>query len=183
MGAVLLTLVGCTAGTPQEPGSADSAPSSQAAAPTALSCEAVAAVAGPITSELQFSAADSTDEPDDLSCVWISSEVAEASSDLDSYGSLAIAFDPGTWSDADLDSAEQMGTVVEDPRVDAVGGRLIVSGEGAALADAGIVQLLFPKGTVTIVTAGALLSAASSEVVPSVDDAVGVAASVAELAG
>ena len=68
----------------------------------------------------------------------------------------------------------------DDPRAEAVDGRILLLTDGETLGEVGSVQLLSPRGTVTIVATGTLLSA-SPDTAIAVDAVIDVAADVEAL--
>lgn len=190
-----LSLTGCSA---QDAPDADPAPAAPAAAeaPTAdaatdapqadadtgasvISCADVAPLAAPITAGFTLSPDDSSEDATGTSCVWLNDAVAAGSTDLTAYATLGITVDGTTWS---ADELATVPGVSDDPRAAALGGRVLVLGEGQTLGEVGSVQLLYPEGTVTVVATGAMLTSPEAADIP-VDDVVGVAVDVAGLRG
>lgn len=185
-------LAGCASGSPSADGpGADSGASSGAgaaatpaetpSAATAITCDQIAEVAAPITAAFQFSPDDSSEDPTGTSCVWINDDALAGGTDIENYGTLAVAVDSTGWSADELAAIEQTGTVIDDPRAVAVDGRILLLSDGDTLGEVGSLQLLFPTGTVTIVVTGALMSTGAPDLAIPVDDAIGVAADVAAL--
>ncbi|GAA2077391.1 hypothetical protein [Microbacterium hatanonis] len=182
----LVLLAGCSAAA--EPAPASPVAETDAAGPVdagssalVITCDQVAAVAAPITAGMIFSPDDSSEDSSATSCVWITDDVDQGTTDLEGYGAIAIGVDGTGWTADDMEMLSATGTVIDDPRAAAVDGRVYLLAEGETLADVGSVQLLFPEGTVTVVTTGAALSATAEETAVPVDDVIGVAADVAAL--
>lgn len=182
----LVVLAGCSAAAepaPQSPVSDTDAagPIDAGSSALVITCDQVAAVAAPITAGMVFSSDDSSEDSSATSCVWVTDDVDQGTTDLEGYGAIAIGVDGTGWTADDMEMLSATGTVIDDPRAAAVDGRVYLLAEGETLADVGSVQLLFPEGTVTVVATGAALSATAEETAVPVDEVIGVAADVAAL--
>ncbi len=142
-----------------------------------ITCADIAPLAAPITGSFAFSEDDSTEERSGATCVWINDAVASTSTDLADYAALSVGIDDLTWTEEELST---LPGATDDPRAAALDGRVLVLGDGDTLGEVGSVQVLFPKGSVTIVATGALLTASPDTAIP-VDTVIDVAANVAEL--
>ena len=177
-----LLLAGCSSA----PADQSSAPANDAGAPTAapadsadtvITCADIEPLAAPITAGFAFSPDDSSEDASGTTCVWINDAVASASTALEDYASLAVGIDETTWS---MDELSTLSGAIDDPRAAALDGRVLLLGDGDTLGEVGSVQLLSPRGTVTIVATGMLLSASADTAIP-VDSVIDVAADVAAL--
>lgn len=140
--------------------------------PAVVRCDQVAAQVQAITTGLRFSAADSSELPDQTSCVWTTPETDGAA-----YGTLSVSVGAPDWYPedlADLDGAQ------DDPRAAAVGGRVLPAAPGTTMAEMGQLQLVYPGGTVSVVVTGSLYATPPSVEIPA-DDAIGAAAGAATL--
>ncbi|PRB10090.1 hypothetical protein CQ042_18435 [Microbacterium sp. MYb62] len=180
----MLALAGCSsapsssgpASAEDSGGSTESAPTSESA-DTIITCTDIEPLAAPITAGFSFSADDSSEGPSDTTCVWVNEAVASASTALEDYASLAVGIDGTTWSAEEL---RTLAGATDDPRAAALDGRVLLLGDGDTLGEVGSVQLLSPRGTVTIVATGTLLSASPDTAIP-VDAVLDVAADVGAL--
>lgn len=177
-----LLLAGCSSA----PADQSSAPADDAGAPTAapadsadtvITCADIEPLAAPITAGFAFSPDDSSEDASGTTCVWINDAVASASTALEDYASLAVGIDETTWS---MDELSTLSGAIDDSRAAALDGRVLLLGDGDTLGEVGSVQLLSPRGTVTIVATGMLLSASADTAIP-VDSVIDVAADVAAL--
>lgn len=168
------------------PADQSSAPADDAGAPTAapadsadtvITCADIEPLAAPITAGFAFSPDDSSEDASGTTCVWINDAVASASTALEDYASLAVGIDETTWS---MDELSTLSGAIDDSRAAALDGRVLLLGDGDTLGEVGSVQLLSPRGTVTIVATGMLLSASADTAIP-VDSVIDVAADVAAL--
>lgn len=157
-------------------GSAESTPTSESA-DTVITCADIEPLAAPITAGFSFSADDSSEDESGTTCVWINEAVASASTALEDYASLAVGIDGTTWS---ADELRTLPGAIDDPRAAALDGRVLLLGDGDTLGEVGSVQLLTPRGTVTVVATGTLLSASPDTAIP-VDAVLDVAADVGAL--
>lgn len=142
-----------------------------------ITCADIAPLAAPITGSFVFSEDDSTEDRSGATCVWINDAVASTSTDIADYAALSVGIDDTAWT------AEELTTLpgaTDDPRAATLDGRVLVLGDGDTLGEVGSVQVLFPKGSVTIVATGALLTASPDTAIP-VDAVIDVAADVASL--
>ncbi|MFK4789128.1 hypothetical protein [Microbacterium sp. ZW T5_56] len=145
----------------------------------AITCADIEPLAASITGNFAFSAVDSVEASDGTTCVWTNDAVTSGSTDIADYAALSVGIDNLAWT------AEELSTLpgaTDDPRADALGGRVLILGEGTTLGEVGSVQVLFPRGSVTIVATGAMLTASPDTAIP-VDAAIDVAAAVAGLRG
>ncbi|WP_169164109.1 hypothetical protein [Cellulomonas taurus] len=191
----VLALTACSA---EDAPAADPAPAAPAAAeataaedaPTAaetdadtdsagavITCAEIEPLAAPITAGFALSPDDSSEDATSTSCVWVNDAVASASTDLTAYATLSVTVDGTTWS---ADELATVPGVSDDPRAATLGGRILILGEGETLGEVGSVQVLYPRGTVTVVATGAMLTVPEAADMP-VDDVIGVAVDVAEL--
>ena len=90
---------------------------------------------------------------------------------------LAVGIDGVSWT---ADELRTLPGAKDDPRAEAVDGRILLLADGETLGEVGSVQLLSPRGTVTIVATGTLLSA-SPDTAIAVDAVIDVAADVEAL--
>lgn len=181
----VLLLAGCSSA----PAGPDSAPADDAGAPTAaaaesaesadtiITCADIEPLAAPITAGFSFSPEDSSEDASGTTCVWINEAVASESTALEDYASLAVGIDDMSWS---ADELRTLAGATDDPRAAALDGRVLLLADGDTLGEVGSVQLLSPRGTVTIVATGMLLSASPDTAIP-VDAVLDVAADVAAL--
>lgn len=178
----VLLLAGCSSA----PAAPDSAPADDAGAPTAaaaesadtiITCADIEPLAAPITAGFSFSPDDSSEDASGTTCVWINEAVASESTALEDYASLAVGIDDMSWS---ADELRTLAGATDDPRAAALDGRVLLLADGDTLGEVGSVQLLSPRGTVTIVATGMLLSASPDTAIP-VDAVLDVAADVAAL--
>lgn len=144
----------------------------------ALTCDDMTPAVATITEGLIPSPDDSSVDPSSTACVWITPETEDGGTDFENYGALSIVADDTSWSASELQSLP--GNLVDDPRAAALGGRILLLGEGDTLPQVGSVQLLYPEGTITLVVTGAFLAEPESIDI-SVDDAIAAAVGVAEL--
>lgn len=144
---------------------------------TLVTCADIEPLAAPITAGFSFSAADSSEDPSGTTCVWVNEAVASASTALEDYASLAVGIDGVSWT---ADELRTLPGAKDDPRAEAVDGRILLLADGETLGEVGSVQLLSPRGTVTIVATGTLLSA-SPDTAIAVDAVIDVAADVEAL--
>lgn len=181
-----LVLSGCSSApeTTDDPSVAEETPASQTAerddatAPAGpVTCADIAPLAAPITGSFAFSEDDSTEERSGATCVWINDAVASTSTDLADYAALSVGIDDLAWTEEELST---LPGATDDPRAAALDGRVLVLGDGDTLGEVGSVQVLFPKGSVTIVATGALLTASPDTAIP-IDAVIDVAANVAAL--
>lgn len=145
----------------------------------AITCADIEPLASPITGNFTLSAADSVEASDGATCVWTNDAVSSGSTDIADYAALSVGIDNLAWT---ADELSTLPGATDDPRADALGGRVLILGEGATLGEVGSVQVLFPRGSVTIVATGAMLTASPDTAIP-VDAAIDVAAAVASLRG
>lgn len=145
----------------------------------AITCADIEPLASPITGNFTLSAADSVEASDGATCVWTNDAVISGSTDIADYAALSVGIDNLAWT---ADELSTLPGATDDPRADALGGRVLILGEGATLGEVGSVQVLFPRGSVTIVATGAMLTASPDTAIP-VDAAIDVAAAVASLRG
>lgn len=177
-------LAGCSSdptadGSAPTPGSGEATESATApeSADTLITCADIEPLAAPITAGFLFSPDDSSEDASGTTCVWINDAVASASTALEDYASLAVGIDGTTWS---ADELRTLAGATDDPRAEALDGRVLLLGEGDTLGEVGSVQLLSPRGTVTVVATGMLLSASPDTAIP-VDAVLDVAADVGAL--
>ena len=177
----VVVLAGCSSPAAPSSAPADDAERSAAApvdsADTVVTCADIEPLAAPITAGFAFSPADSSEDASGTTCVWVNDAVASASTALEDYASLAVGIDSTSWS---ADELRTLSGAVDDPRAAALDGRVLVLGDGDTLGEVGSIQLLSPRGTVTIVATGMLLTASADTAIP-VDSAIDVAAEVAAL--
>ncbi|WP_337001370.1 MULTISPECIES: hypothetical protein [unclassified Microbacterium] len=180
--SAVFLLAGCSSGPSTEaPASTrDPAEATETApepADALITCADIEPLAAPITAGFVFSPDDSSEDSSGTTCVWINDAVASASTALEDYASLAVGIDGTTWS---ADELRTLAGATDDPRAEALDGRVLLLGEGDTLGEVGSVQLLSPRGTVTIVATGMLLAASADTAIP-VDAALDVAADVGAL--
>lgn len=142
-----------------------------------ITCADIEPLAAPITAGFSFSPSDSSEDASGTTCVWINQAVASESTALEDYASLAVGIDAMSWS---TDELRTLAGASDDPRAEALNGRVLLLADGDTLGDVGSVQLLYPRGTVTIVATGMLLSTSPDTAIP-VDAVIDVAADVGAL--
>lgn len=181
--AGLLVLTGCSSAT-VAPDSAPDTTARDAESSTSgestdevITCADIEPLATPISAGFSFSPADSSEDASGTTCVWINEAVASASTELENYASLAVGIDRTGWS---ADELRTFPGAKDDPRAEALGGRVFLLDEGDTLGEVGSAQLLLPRSTVTIVATGMLLSASPDTAIP-VDAVIDVAAAVGAL--
>ncbi|MCD2497068.1 hypothetical protein [Microbacterium nymphoidis] len=152
-------------------------PGTEASVAAAITCADIEPLAASITGNFTLSAADSVEGAEGTTCVWTNEAITSGSTDIADYAALSVGIDDLAWT------AEELSTLpgaTDDPRAGALGGRVLILGSGETLGEVGSVQVLSPRGSVTIVATGTLLTAAPDTAIP-VDAVIDVAAAVAAL--
>ncbi len=152
-------------------------PDTEASVAAAITCADIEPLAVSITGNFTLSAADSVEGAEGTTCVWTNEAITSGSTDIADYAALSVGIDDLAWT------AEELSTLpgaTDDPRAGALGGRVLILGSGETLGEVGSVQVLSPRGSVTIVATGTLLTAAPDTAIP-VDAVIDVATAVAAL--
>lgn len=160
-----------------DPGETSESASTPEPADTVITCADIEPLAAPITAGFSFSPTDSSEDATGTTCVWINQAVASESTALEDYASLAVGIDGTSWT---ADELRTLAGAIDDPRAAVLEGRVLLLADGDTLGDVGSVQLLYARGTVTIVATGMLLSASPDTAIP-VDTVIDVAADVGAL--